>query len=130
MSETKQIQLLPESNVPPQFCQYAAGPCDQDFASAKTSDALFLYPSKPEFVADTIEEAVSQLTKFSGNKKWLTWKDLEVQGQIVFCEICKAIRHTKLVVVDVTTLNFNLIFEIGYALGCGIPVLPIRDTSN
>lgn len=130
MAETKQIQLLPDSNVPPQLCQYAAGPCDQDFATAKASDALFLYPSMPEFVADTIEEAVSQLNKFAGNKRWLTWKDLEVQGQIVFCEICKAIRHTKLVVADVTTLNFNLMFEIGYALGCGIPVLPIRDTSN
>lgn len=28
-----------------------------------------------------------------------------------------------------TTLNFNLLFEIGYAIGLGIPVLPLRDTS-
>jgi len=34
-----------------------------------------------------------------------------------------------LVIADVTTLNFNLIFEIGYALGLGVPILPIRDTS-
>jgi hypothetical protein len=32
-------------------------------------------------------------------------------------------------VADVTTLNFNLLFEIGFAIGLGIPVLPIRDTS-
>ena len=38
-------------------------------------------------------------------------------------------RFTSLVVPDVTTLNFNLMFEIGYALGLGIPVLPIRDTT-
>ena len=34
-----------------------------------------------------------------------------------------------MIVADVTTLNFNLMFEIGYALGLGVPVLPIRDTT-
>lgn len=38
-------------------------------------------------------------------------------------------RFTSIVVADVTTLNFNLMFEIGYAMGLGIPVLPIRDTN-
>jgi len=33
------------------------------------------------------------------------------------------------VVVDVTTLNFNLLFEVGYALGLEMSLLPIRDTS-
>jgi hypothetical protein len=37
-------------------------------------------------------------------------------------------RFTSIVVADVTTLNFNLMFKIGYAMGLGIPVLPIRDT--
>lgn len=125
-----QLQLLPPATTPPQFCQYAGTACDQDFGTAKQSDALFLFPSKPEFIAETISNAVDQLSKLAGDRKWLTWKELAVPGQIVFCEICKSIRHTKLVVADVTTLNFNLLFEIGYTLGAGIPVLPIRDTSN
>jgi nucleoside 2-deoxyribosyltransferase len=37
-------------------------------------------------------------------------------------------RYTDLVVADVTTLNFNLMFEIGFAIGLGLPVLPIRNT--
>jgi len=52
-----------------------------------------------------------------------------VSGQIILCEVCKSLRFTQLVVADVTTLNFNLLFEIGYALSLGRPVLPIRDTS-
>ena len=32
-------------------------------------------------------------------------------------------------VCDVTTLNFNVLFELGYAIGLGLPVFPIRDTS-
>ena len=35
---------------------------------------------------------------------------------------------TDLVVADVTTLNFNLMFEIGFAIGLGLPVLPVRNT--
>src|SRR6185295_11371239 len=33
------------------------------------------------------------------------------------------------VVTDVTTLNFNLMFESGFALGLGLPIIPIRDSS-
>lgn len=54
---------------------------------------------------------------------------MSIQGQLIFCQICKAQRFTKVAVVDVTTMNFNLMFEIGYALGLGIPVIPIRDTT-
>ena len=38
-------------------------------------------------------------------------------------------RTAQFVVADVTSLNFNLLFEIGFAVGLGIPVMPIRDTS-
>ena len=38
-------------------------------------------------------------------------------------------RFAKAVVTDVTTLNFNLLFEIGYAIGLGVPVIPVRDTT-
>ncbi len=128
--DSSEITLFPTNRVPPQFCQYVDGPCDQDFGSVLSSDGLFLFPSRPEAVATTIEGAVEHLSKVAGDQHWRTWKNLDVPGQIIFCEICKAIRFTRLVVADVTTLNFNLLFEIGFALGLGVPVLPIRDTSN
>jgi len=53
---------------------------------------------------------------------WCHWSN-------IFCEICKAYAVYALVVADVTTLNFNLLFEIGVAVGLGLPILPIRDTS-
>jgi hypothetical protein len=48
---------------------------------------------------------------------------------MVFCTICKSLRFSGSVVADVTTLNFNLLFEIGFALGLELPIVPIRDTS-
>lgn len=113
----------------PTFCEYAGGECDQAFNGSLVSDGLFLYPSEPEILASTVETSVSALPSLTGGQVWRSWKQLDIPGQIIFCEICKALRFVKLVVADVTTLNFNLLFEIGYAIGLGLPVLPIRDTS-
>jgi nucleoside 2-deoxyribosyltransferase len=80
-------------------------------------------------IANTIESAIQELKIRGSSREWRSWKDLAVSGQIIFCQVCKAIRFSRLVIADVTTLNFNLLFEIGYSVGLGIPVLPIRDTS-
>src|SRR4030095_13716628 len=64
--------------TPPKFCEYAGGQCDQNFLDAPGSKALFLYPSQPETIASTIEEAVNVLRNTTGNPNWLTWKDLGV----------------------------------------------------
>src|SRR6266481_9240119 len=114
---------------PPSFCEYASGQCDQSFEYPFRSHGLFLYPSTPVIIANTIEAAVQEMGRVAGDKRWTSWKHLGIAGQIIFCEICKALRFTDVVVADVTTLNFNLLFEIGYALGLGLPVVPIRDTS-
>src|SRR5438445_5424873 len=113
----------------PSFCEYSAGACDQSFDQSQPSNGLFLYPSTPPIIANTVEEAIRRLRLIPDGKTWTGWKDLGIAGQIIFCQICKAVRYTKMVVADVTTLNFNLLFEIGYSMGLGIPVLLIRDTS-
>jgi hypothetical protein len=119
---------FPLISQPPAFCEYAAG-CDQSFENAPRSEGFFLYPSEPEIIAATIEVAVAQLRTAAGDRNWLTWRELGVAGQIIFCQICKALRFSNFVIADVTTLNFNLLFEIGFAIGLGVPVLPLRDTS-
>ena len=50
-------------------------------------------------------------------------RDFHTTGQIVFCAICKSCRFADVVVADVTTLNFNLMFEIGFALALGRGIL-------
>jgi nucleoside 2-deoxyribosyltransferase len=48
---------------------------------------------------------------------------------VIFCEICRQMRFSAAVYADVTSLNFNLLFEIGYALALGLPTIPMRDGS-
>jgi hypothetical protein len=115
---------------PPAYCHYAAGPCDQVFGEApKAESVFFAYPSLPEPIAVAVESAVAKLRQRRPSWSWNTWKQLPVHGQTIFCEICKAMRRSVTVVADVTTLNFNLLFEIGFTIGLGVPVVPIRDTN-
>ncbi len=127
--ENDQESGRPLVTEPPNFCDYAGGTCDQTFCNPTISDGFFVYANDPEIISSTIEESIAKLKSTTERKHWVSWKDLDISGQIIFCKICKALRFTKLVIADVTTLNFNLLFEIGYAIGLGKPVLPIRDAS-
>ena len=116
--------------LPPPYCHYADGGCDQSMPSVPShAEVFFVYGSDPEAIAYTIETAVGKLRLTGGQRRWLTWRDLPITGQVIFCEVCKALRKASAVVADVTTLNFNLMFEIGYAIGLGLPIIPIRDTN-
>jgi hypothetical protein len=124
-----QLPFLEGRTELPSYCQYVDGPCDQDFSAVSQASGFFVYPSKPATISATIESAVSRLENIAADRVWRTWRDLGPEGRIIFCEISKRLRFAETVVADVTTLNFNLLFEIGYAIGLGVPVIPIRDTS-
>ena len=119
---------LPLIHDPPPFCAYAGGPCDQDFQEIDASNGLFLFASEPKGIASTIIAAATLLDERTDGR-WQTWKDMNIYRDLIFCEICKSIRGAGTVYADVTTLNFNLLFEIGFAIGLGVPVRPIRDTT-
>jgi hypothetical protein len=112
----------------PQYCQYSSGFCDQSFEGISSSELFFLYPSRPEIIARTIEEAI-RLLRANTSDSIKSWRDMDITGRLVFCEVCKNQRYSRIAVTDVTTLNFNVMFEIGFALGLGVAVLPIRDVS-
>lgn len=122
-----QIPIIEDIFAPPSFCEYANGECDQDFSTISQTEAFFIYPTDPAILAGTVRDAVNQLRDHGSPAAWKTWEDMSVGGQIVFCEICKTLRGTKLVVANITTLNFNVLFELGFAIGLGKPVLPLRD---
>jgi hypothetical protein len=123
---TSQLPLIYQ---PPGFCAYAGGECDQDFSAIPQARGLFLYASDPPVIAATIEAAAEKLKQGAESPGWRTWRDMDIGGRMVFCEICKSMRGSGTVFADVTTLNFNLLFEIGFAIGLGVSVRPIRDTT-
>lgn len=111
------------------FCQYTACSCPEIFPAEYRDKVLFLYPSTSSIIASTIESAATLLSSKHTNKTYLTWRDLKTGGKVIFCEICKSIFSSSYLVCDITTLNFNLLFEIGYIYGLSKPLIPIFDTS-
>ena len=123
------LQLVaPQS--PPGYCQYAGGACNETFLKAPTKRRVFFaYPSTPKQIAESIELAVDALKAVEPEWDWQMWTDLNVSGQLIFCEICKRLRSSHVMVADLTTLNFNLMFEIGIAVSLGVPIVLIRDVT-
>lgn len=113
---------------PPDHCEYAGGACDQLFTGA-TIDGFVAFPGDPPTLASTIQSAVEQLNRSKPNHRWVSWQDMQVAGQIVFCEICKTIRNARTFVAEISTCNYNVLFETGYAFGLRKPLLLLRDTS-
>jgi hypothetical protein len=122
------MNQLPLLQQPPAYCAYASGECNEDFGSIRLVDGLFLFGSEPQPIASTLERTAKLLGDQS-KELWATWRDMDIAGQMVFCEICKTMRGAATIYADVTTLNFNLMFEIGFALGLRIPVRLVRDTN-
>lgn len=111
------------------FCQYSLNKCSETQPHCEKETILFLYPSHPTIISSTIDSAAEALSKKYPNKSYLTWKNLRTEGKVIFCEICKTVVSSSYLVCDITTLNFNVLFEIGYIYGLSKPFIPIFDVS-
>ena len=53
------------------------------------------------------------------------------EGKVIFfCTICEAIRNARCVATDITDLNFNVLFELGFAIGAGRAIWPLVESSE
>jgi hypothetical protein len=57
----------------------------------------------------------------------MPWENLNVGGRIVIREVLTAIDRSAAVIAEVTHLNENVLFELGYAIGKRKRVFPLRD---
>ena len=77
--------------------------------------AFFAYPSFPPSLSETIEEAIDQINK-GQLVQVISWKNLGVNGKYIISEILKIIDECPIFMCDLTNLNFNVLFELGYAI--------------
>src|SRR4051794_2465707 len=97
--------------------------------SDASSAVFFAYPSKPEFGREALERAAEALRgRFA--LKVETWEDLSIRGRVLIEEITSAIDRASVSVFDVTTLNENVLFELGYAIAADRRIWLLRDTSD
>lgn len=88
---------------------------------------FFAYPSDDR-ISDTIGAFVEKVNG-SGMVKIETWEKMNIGGKVLVSEICKKIVSSDFFCADITRLNPNVLFEIGYAIAKKKRIWLIRDNS-
>lgn len=84
------------------------------------------YPGRPRDLSVEIRTACQCLKENHGLAGFTTWEENDIAGRFLIDPILEKITETDVLVADVTTLNFNVAFEIGYAIGSRRRVLLVR----
>ena len=77
--------------------------------------AFLAYASGVPALRETIENAVRSLNG-SGVVEILSWAKLQIGGRILISTICDEIDQRDIFIADITQLNPNVLFELGYAI--------------
>lgn len=78
-------------------------------------NAFFAYPSNPPILKESIQEAV-HILNVKGHVSIKTWEDCSISGNFIVDTICREINEADLFLADLTGLNANVMFELGYAI--------------
>lgn len=77
--------------------------------------AFYAYSCYKEDLLEDIRLAVKQINE-SKNIEITTWEDLAIGGKYIIKGILDAIDRCDLFICDLTYLNFNVLYELGYAI--------------
>jgi hypothetical protein len=97
----------------------------------ETLTAFFAYPSSPAMVGGTVRRATADLSHRTELAP-VTWEDLKERGRgpLIIADVLEAIESAAVSIFEVTTLNQNVLFELGFAIGRERRVWLIRDPSH
>ena len=91
-----------------------------------TISAFFAYPAGTNLVIDAIRAAVIQTRVRTSHLTIDTWEELDIPGRFISTEILQRIEICDVLVADISRLNFNVTYEVGYAIGKGKRVLLVK----
>lgn len=78
--------------------------------------SFFAYPSEPTIVGESIEQAIGNLRDKSGITVVHSWRETSIAGRFIADQVLQKISDHTALIADVTQLNFNVAYEIGFAL--------------
>ncbi len=88
---------------------------------------FYAYPSSVSLVVDAAR-AVSVQCRTRGTAISLTtWEEMDIAGRFISSEILNNIESNDFLMADISRLNFNVVYEIGFAIGKGKRVLLVKN---
>lgn len=94
-----------------------------------TLKGFFAYPSYPDQLGETIQAAINEAKQYHAVEDLIDWRELDIPGRFIATEVVRSIDSSDFLLADITTLNFNVTYEIGYAIGRGKRVLIVRNAA-
>jgi hypothetical protein len=82
------------------------------------------YASRDEGHAETVLDAVRHANALTQPYDYHPWPFNDVAGEPLISPILENIDESAFVVADVTFLNLNVVYEVGYAIGKKRRVVP------
>ncbi len=76
---------------------------------------FYAYPSNPPMIGENIKEFAKQIRQ-GGLCEVKTWEDMDISGLRITKQITKKIDECDIFACDLTVLNLNVLFELGYAI--------------
>lgn len=94
------------------------------------SKGFFAYGSNISSSGDSIEPAIKIINDADNDITILSWKKLRVSGAPIISQIINTIDSSDFFCADLTGMNDNVLFELGYAVAKNKPIYLINDTSH
>jgi hypothetical protein len=87
------------------------------------------YPGSPPELAATIRDAVERANAGLASPTFQIWERNDVAGRPLTLPVLSGIEQAQVLVADVTRLNFNVTYEVGYAIGFQRRVLLVKHSA-
>jgi hypothetical protein len=91
------------------------------------SIGFIAYASALEMVGDTIEAALEIYAGRQGRDKFVSWRENDVAGRFIIDPILQNITASQCLIADISLLNFNVTYEVGYAIGASKRVVLVKN---
>jgi len=91
---------------------------------------FFGYPARPDLLRETLNNAALAIDRDIPDVRCQTWESLKIGGKLVISPILAAIDAAEVAIFEVTQLNENVMFELGYAIGSRTKIWLLRDPSE
>lgn len=93
------------------------------------TNAFFAYGSETPSCGEFIEKAIKDINNSGHTVSIKSWKTLSINGNFLITSILREIENADLFCCDITNLNENVLFELGFAIARNKPVWIIQDVT-
>jgi hypothetical protein len=91
---------------------------------------FFAYAATPPELGEMIESACETANKFKNGIEYVTWKQNDIIGLDLIEPIRENIEASEYFIADISSFNYNVVYEIGYAIGLGKRAVLVKNIKS